>query len=67
MPSFAAMQLELQVCNSGYRGAGFLRERLRAEGSDAGDRPLGSCKEGEFLAVSKDLAARLARDLLYKK
>jgi len=67
MPVFAAMQLKLRVCNSGYRGAGFPRARLRAEGSDAGDRPLGGCKEGEFLAVSKDLAARLARDLLYKK
>jgi hypothetical protein len=67
MPVFAAMQLKLRVCNSGYRGAGFLRARLPAEGSDAGDRPLDGRKEDEFLAVSKNLAAMSARDLLYNK
>ncbi len=45
MHAFARMQLKLQTCNSGSRRAGFLRQRLRAEGSNAGDRPFGGNKE----------------------
>jgi len=67
MPSFAAMQLGLQVCNSGYRGDGFPPCTALRGGRRRGDCPFGGRKEGEFLSVSKDFAARSARDLHYLK